>query len=197
MEFLNKTLFLLSDGMLIPVMIMLILFFIRSLFLIGGFFRLAIQRTQSSMKRSEAIRKLDSHQTKSQHCLELCTGSSFFDKTAKALVASTGKTSQSEKILAEAELHSHKECEQARMIMRIGPMLGLMGTIIPMGPALTGLASGNISAMALNMQVAFATTVIGLFCGITGFVLNSILRRWFAEDMINLNYVCEVLNERK
>jgi biopolymer transport protein ExbB/TolQ len=197
MELVNKTLFLISDGMLIPVMLLLILFFIRSLMLIGGFFRLAIYRTKSAVKRKNMLSELNDKDAPALVCKETCTGHGFFNTKVLALVQAASKPALCEKVLAEAELHTHKECEQARMLMRVGPMLGLMGTIIPMGPALTGLASGNLATMALNMQVAFATTAIGLFCGITGFVLNAVLRRWFAEDMIHLNYVCEVLSGQR
>ncbi|MFP4417642.1 MAG: MotA/TolQ/ExbB proton channel family protein [Chitinispirillaceae bacterium] len=196
MEVVNKTLFLISDGMLIPVMLLLIFFFIRSLMLVGSFFRHAIQRTQSAVKRRTMLSKLETLNEPVTHCKAACTGQGFFDSRVRELIGAAGKSALCDKILADAEIYTHKECEQARILMRVGPMLGLMGTIIPMGPALTGLATGNLSAMALNMQVAFATTVVGLFCGITGFILNSVLRRWYAEEMINLNYVCEVFNGR-
>ena len=73
-------------------------------------------------------------------------------------------------------------------LMRIGPMLGLMGTLIPMGPALVSLASGDIASMAMNMQVAFATTVVGIFCGGIGFVVQMVTKRWFVEDVHWLQY---------
>ena len=55
----------------------------------------------------------------------------------------------------------------------MGPVLGLMGTLIPMGPALVGLSSGDIASMAYNMQVAFATTVVGLVIGAIGTLTGS------------------------
>ena len=66
------------------------------------------------------------------------------------------------------------ELERARFMMKIGPMLGLMGTLIPMGPALAGLASGDIGSMAYNMQIAFGTTVVGIFIAGVGLLLYSV-----------------------
>ena len=94
-----------------------------------------------------------------------------------------------EKLLADFELACARDLESARMLMRIGPMVGLMGTLIPMGPALVGLAAGDISAMALNMQVAFSTTVVGLFIGAIGFLTQQTKRRWFAGDANALEYI--------
>ena len=70
-------------------------------------------------------------------------------------------------------------------------MLGLMGTLIPMGPALAGLASGDIHSMAYNMQIAFATTVVGCLVAGIGLLVYSVKRHWFMEEISNLQYVLD------
>ena len=50
------------------------------------------------------------------------------------------------KLLQEYEFYTIKRLERTRILVRIGPMLGLMGTLIPLAPALVGLASGNVQA---------------------------------------------------
>ncbi len=81
-------------------------------------------------------------------------------------------------------------------MIKLGPVLGLMGTLIPMGPALTGLATGDVAAMAQNMTVAFATTVVGLVIGTVGFMTLQVGQRWSADDMNILEYVASTLKER-
>ena len=76
-------------------------------------------------------------------------------------------------------------------------MLGLMGTLIPMGPALVGLAKGNIASLAENMQVAFATTVVGLLIGAIGFLLGQVKQYWFAEDLNDFQYIYELIKEKQ
>ena len=76
-------------------------------------------------------------------------------------------------------------------------MLGLMGTLIPMGPALVGLSTGDIASMAYNMQVAFATTVVGLFSAAIGFITSQVKQRWYLKDLTNLEYVAELLNDKR
>lgn len=78
---------------------------------------------------------------------------------------------------------------------KMGPMLGLMGTLIPMGPALVGLSTGDIASMAYNMQVAFATTVVGLFSSAIGFITQQVKQRWYLQDMTNLEFLSELLTE--
>ena len=72
-------------------------------------------------------------------------------------------------------------------------MLGLMGTLIPMGPALVGLSTGDIASMAYNMQVAFATTVVGMVIAAIGVVTTQVRQRWYAKEMNHLDYVEKML----
>ena len=75
----------------------------------------------------------------------------------------------------------------------MGPILGLMGTLIPMGPALVGLATGDIASMAYNMQGAFATTVVGLVVSAIGFLTQQARERWAMKEVTMLEYLAEVV----
>ena len=68
-----------------------------------------------------------------------------------------------ERLSQEYEIKMAKRLEHTKITSTIGPMLGLMGTLIPLGPALIGLSSGDIGTLAQNLMIAFATTVVGLF----------------------------------
>ena len=50
---------------------------------------------------------------------------------------------QINKALADFDFDAQKRLGRTRMLVRAGPALGLMGTLIPLSPALTGLANGN------------------------------------------------------
>ena len=64
-----------------------------------------------------------------------------------------------------------------------------MGTVIPLGPAVGVLSTGDGAAMAYYMQVAFATTVIGLFSGGIGYILLQVKQRWIDRDLLNLDFL--------
>ena len=102
-----------------------------------------------------------------------------------------------EKIISDFELKLQKDLDGPITLMRVGPMLGLMGTLIPMGPALVGLAAGDLAAMAINMRIAFSTTVVGIFVGAIGFVVQLIRKRWFKEDGETLQYIFDLACEEK
>lgn len=76
-------------------------------------------------------------------------------------------------------------------------MLGLMGTLIPMGPALVGLASGDIVSMAYNMQVAFATTVVGMAVAAIGLATLQMNKRFYARSFNDLDFVFQQLQRNE
>lgn len=103
-----------------------------------------------------------------------------------------------------AELRIAKEwadfdngCERklgrTRTLVRFGPALGLMGTLIPLSPALEGLAKGNVAALTENLQVAFSVTVLGLLVGSVAFALSLVRERLYAQDYSDLEYVAATL----
>ena len=74
-----------------------------------------------------------------------------------------------------------RRIERADLLARAGPMLGLMGTLIPLGPGLAALGRGELEPLATAVTVAFDTTVLGLLVGICGFVIGRLRRRWYDQ----------------
>ncbi|MDX6690124.1 MAG: hypothetical protein QOG15_1581 [Solirubrobacteraceae bacterium] len=97
------------------------------------------------------------------------------------------------KCLADFDLRSLKRLERSRMLVRFGPALGLMGTLIPLSPALAGLASGNVQKLSDNLRVAFSVTVIGLLIGAIAFTISLVRDRLYAQDLSDLEYVATTL----
>lgn len=83
----------------------------------------------------------------------------------------------------------------SRMLVKVGPSLGLLGTLIPMGSSLAALAAGNLEAMAGQMVVAFTTTIIGLATGTAAYVVAAVRQRWVNETVHEQRYLAERLAE--
>ena len=101
-----------------------------------------------------------------------------------------------ERVITEFELSADRQLALYRSMTRIGPLLGLMGTLIPLGPALVGLAAGDISLLARKMEVAFATTVVGLVIGAMGFLLHQSASRWALDELSLLEFLSSKLREK-
>ena len=78
---------------------------------------------------------------------------------------------------------AQRRIERTDILTRVSPMLGLMGTLIPLGPGLAGLGQGDLSILTSAVTVAFDTTVLGLLVGIIGYALGRLRRRWYEETI--------------
>ena len=118
-------------------------------------------------------------------------------RTAGQMLSHRGDTPWCERLLANYEVDAERELGHSRTLAQLGPMLGLMGTLIPMGPALVGLAAGDLASMAYNMQVAFATTVVGMLIAAIGVVTLQVKQRWYARELHDLEFLSRNLCDEK
>lgn len=93
------------------------------------------------------------------------------------------------KLMSDLEIESHRLLSGAQLGTRLGPMLGLMGTLIPMASALMGLSEGNIQILVKNLVIAFSTTVLGLFIGGVCYAISLLRRHWYAQDLADIDYI--------
>jgi biopolymer transport protein ExbB/TolQ len=98
------------------------------------------------------------------------------------------------KALADFDFGSQRRLDRTRLLVRAGPALGLMGTLIPLSPALTGLANGNTSALSHDLRLAFSVTVVGLLIGAVAFALSLTRDRMYGQDLSDLQYVAAAVS---
>jgi biopolymer transport protein ExbB/TolQ len=91
-----------------------------------------------------------------------------------------------EHALADYELRIQRRLDRTRMLVRAGPALGLMGTLIPLAPGLAALGDGDFQQLAGNLQIAFAATVAGILVGTCAFALTLVRTRVYTEDLAAL-----------
>lgn len=191
MEFITNLLYWLTTGLLVPVVVFLLYYFFKSLILIGRFYGIYQQRMKINVRLNKEIEKENFIYVLNSEVLTEAKSGNNLVQSLNRISANLDKPIMCEKILGDYEISAAKELDKSKFLVKIGPMLGLMGTLIPMGPALVGLAVGDIESMASNMQVAFATTVVGLIIGAIGFITLQVKQRWVADDMNILDYIYE------
>ena len=95
------------------------------------------------------------------------------------------------KALADAELYATKRLEGTRLLIRVGPLLGLMTTLIPISPALVALAKGDVETLSRELVIAFSTTVVGLLIGGIAYTITTVRDRWYQQDIVDVEYVLD------
>lgn len=197
MNAISDILFWISTGLLVPVIVLLIILFLRSIILIGGFFGQYL-----SIRKTEKLLRTDMKELTTENINNLSErlplkSNSLVIKYMREILNASDSPAHIQRLLADFEIAADKDLSLPKMLTKMGPILGLMGTLIPMGPALVGLSTGDIGSMAYNMQVAFATTVVGLFASAIGFITQQVKQRWYLQDLTNLEFVAELLNEKR
>ncbi len=196
MNTISDIMFWISNGLLVPDIVLLILLFFRSLLLVGSFFGqyVAIRKTDKLIREQMETLSTDNVDGLGGKLPE--KSNALIIIYMKKILKEQHNKAQLQRLLANFEIAADKDLATSKTLAKLGPILGLMGTLIPMGPALVGLSTGDIASMAYNMQVAFATTVIGLVAGAVGFLTQQVKQRWYLQDMTNLECLVEVLNEK-
>lgn len=108
-------------------------------------------------------------------------------------VRASGGAERVAKALADFDFASLRRLERTRVLVRAGPALGLMGTLIPLAPALAGLAEGDVAQLSRNLRVAFSVTVLGLLIGAIAFAISLVRDRLYGQDLSDLEFVVATL----
>jgi biopolymer transport protein ExbB/TolQ len=193
--------FLISNSLLYPVIIILLGLVVWSLISVGQFVSEYASRSRDIAKLKVGCRDAKKYMQmrdykKAAEALRSSGSNDFLRNFLNDLTESLKESKfavEAEKLLQDYELRITKELEKARLVVKLGPMFGLMGTLIPLGPALMGLTAGNIQQLATNLVVAFSTTVLGLLTGGIAYAISLVKKRWYTQDLSDMEYVVEVL----
>lgn len=186
MNLFTDLLYFVTSGLLLPCIAYLLVLLVQSLMAAG---RYAVQQRHGAVAMQSFIEQLhqwEHHEAVAQNQAQanapLKVDYQPLQPVVKQLLGARTMAS-ADFMVTEYEVMADKGLSRFAGYAKLGPILGLMGTLIPMGPALQGLASGDIAQLANQMQVAFTTTVVGLMIGVIGFVLYQYQRRQVAREL--------------
>ena len=202
-DILTSTLDLVSQSLQIPVIIFLLLFAVAVVVLLGGLIReFRHRKTISNAEMKNLISGISNAGSESE-MLSIIENSEIPNSQKndlKEIISSDmdmeSKIALAKKLVSSREKKLEKRLSYTDIITRIGPTLGLMGTLIPMGPGLAALGTGDIVTLSNAIIVAFDTTVVGIGAGALAYVISKIRRRWYGEYIANLDVLTDVVLSR-
>jgi len=166
-----------SNALLVPVAITLLALGLVSLALLGGVVREWPQRRRWARARAALAASL---RTAGPRAVAGHAALAFFPR--RDLLGAPAAAHDA--LLSAVDEECRRGLALTSFGSRVGPALGLMGTLIPLGPALTALAAGDVETLSQRLVVAFTTTVVGLLVGILCFAVGLVRARWFADDLL-------------
>jgi biopolymer transport protein ExbB/TolQ len=98
-----------------------------------------------------------------------------------------------QKLLAENEAYYGRILHITELVSKLGPMFGLLGTLIPLGPGIVALGVGDIQTLSRSMGMAFDTTIAGVISAAVCSVLSAMRRRWYTGNMGNMELLMEAI----
>jgi biopolymer transport protein ExbB/TolQ len=201
----SSTIHVVSQSLLIPVMAVLVIFFIYSLINLGTliseyYYRRKVKIDFKNLQR--LILSVSEHGS-SDEIMNIIEESALPGSHKEVLItilksSKLGPDSRealARKMVEDEEITAAKKLEKTDIIAKIAPAVGLMGTLIPLGPGLTALGAGDIQNLADHLMMAFDAAVLGMASAAIGFTISKIRRRWYEEEISTLDSLAESILE--
>ncbi|WP_432645131.1 MotA/TolQ/ExbB proton channel family protein [Methanobrevibacter sp.] len=200
-EFLTGSLDVISQSLTIPVLVILLVIVIITIITLGGIIAEYTSRKKVSVG---TIRDLiyDINDSKSVDDLKNVINNAKIPKSQKRVLielASSERLGNDSRDALARKLFEFEEektlatLKKTDIITRIGPTLGLMGTLIPMGPGLAALGAGDINTLATSLTVAFNTTIVGIGSGALCYFIGKIRSGWYDSYLSDLDALIDAV----
>ena len=203
-EFLTGSLDVISQSLTYPVLIILLVIVIISIITLGG---LIAEYTSRKKVPVGTIRDLiyDINSADSTEALKNVISKAKIPKSQKKVLdeiassqnlGSSSREALARKLFEFEEEKTMDALKKTDIITRIGPTLGLMGTLIPMGPGLAALGAGDINTLASSLTVAFNTTIVGIGSGALCYVIGKIRSGWYDRYLSDLDALIDAVLDK-
>jgi biopolymer transport protein ExbB/TolQ len=179
-----------ASALRVPVLIAALLALLACTLELGRFATEVARRTMAGRRReplAALARRASGDAENARELARRAPSAPSEDAVIKlAAAAGAGDRTAAEHALADYELAVQRRLDRTRILVRAGPAIGLMGTLIPLAPGLAALGRGDLPTLASDLRTAFAATVIGLLAGTVAFGLTLTRTRMYSEDLTAL-----------
>lgn len=145
-----------------------------------------MNETKTSEETKEAVRKSRLLKRQRNALLELLSHPDITPLMRESLAA---------RIVEEEQNVYSRRIRISDIIAKIGPILGLLGTLIPLGPGIIALGQGDTITLSSSLLTAFDTTILGLLSAGTAMVISTIRKSWYNNYMSVLETLAECILE--
>lgn len=202
-EMLTSILHIISQSLILPVTVALLLFIAYAIIEMGGLIAEYSGRTKTNIDEIEGIINSVSNPGTPETIAEVLEKSNLpknhkeiLDKISNSVnLGETSREALARKLIENEEIKAAKSLEKTDIIAKVGPAVGLIGTLVPLGPGLAALGVGDIQSLAQHLTVAFDAAIIGLASAGIGFIISKVRRRWYEEQLSNLDTLSESILE--
>ena len=198
-ETLTSLIHILSESLLTPVIVLLVVSIVIVILAFGGLINERISRKPIQSKDLEDLVRRVSFSTNVNQMKEEINNSDLFDYQKEILIRIAdnhdiwpdARKALASELISANETRLIKKTNKTDILVRVGPSLGLLGTLIPLGPWLAALGTGDIATLAQSLTIAFDTTVTGLTVGALSYLISKYKKQWYESELIDVETVAE------
>ncbi len=198
-ETLTSLIHILSESLLTPVVILLVISVVIVILALGGMINEFISRKPISSRNLEDLIRRVSFSSDVSQLKDEINDSDLFDYQKEILlriadnydIGPDARKALASELISAEETRLIKKTNKTDILVRVGPILGLLGTLIPLGPGLAALGTGDISTLAQSLTIAFDTTVTGLTVGAVAYIVSKYKKQWYESELIDVETVAE------
>ena len=193
---LQGALHFLSQGIMIPTMLVLVILILFVVYSLGALVvELITERRHFKSQVPQQINAIfDAPYDK---VTDIICKTSLLNRQKEALMVTAENMGLSDEdlfSLAKAELahledHYSSVVKRTDLVAKIGPMMGLVCTLIPLGPGIVAMGQGDVEMLSASLLVAFDGTVAGLIAAVVAMLVSQIRKRWYAQYMTSVEAV--------
>lgn len=198
----SSSIHMISSALEIPAIIVLLIFVIIVIFELGSLsVEIILERRKPKAKVAAILTGIQDQEF--EQIQSVIASSNLFKRQKLALnellenvnLSSASGQALARRILSTEALGYQKTISRTDVIVRLGPMFGLMATLIPLGPGLIALGQGDTKTLADSLLTAFDATVAGLATAGVAFIISRLRKRWYEDDLISTEVVMEGIIE--
>ena len=202
-ETLNNVLQVIADAIMVPDIVGLILLLVISVWQFGSFLVEYVMERRKQKKANIPIMIEEIHWRDWEHMTAYVEESLLLPYHKEVLTRLTkvndlpkaSMLALAQRLLATAEARYEKVASITDMAAKLGPMLGLLGTLIPLGPGIMALSQGDTVTLSSSLSVAFNTTIAGVAVAAVCSIISNIRKRWYNDYMVTLEALMEAILE--
>lgn len=200
---LNQAMRIVASFMQTPVIVILMLILAFTVFLVGWvaveFFT---ERRHLKQKLPALVDALNATKTR-EETKECVSKSKLLKRQRAALlellshpdITPLMRESLAVRLIAEEQNHYDLRLKFSDLVAKIAPLLGLLGTLIPLGPGIIALGQGDTITLSSSLMTAFDTTILGLISAAAAMVISVIRKNWYGNYMSVLETAAECILE--
>ena len=201
--YLTQTIHTISGVMMVPVAVILLLLVAYAIYTVGGLLvEVFVERKRYSARIPELVAQLEESQPSQLSCvidesgLLLSQRNDLQELLRYLYLPVDGRTEVAKRLLANERAAWKKTIDKTDVASKAAPMIGLMGTLIPLGPGLVALGAGNVETLSSSMQFAFDTTVAGLAVAVVCMIATRVRRAWYSDYLVSMEAAFNALLEK-